>query len=253
MVPESFKDVSIYDLRHIAICAGIRIPFKLTLQGDIEKEKTWLIDQLEEWLEEHEGPGPIFQNHALRAKFHYFLETKDTKTILKELSQLSMFSITTQVYGVLREPSWVFMCWNLSQADQKYLDSEKDYEMILRVHELSKPEMDSTAIISRFEITLDRNHRSQYIYLPNLNAWYGASLGVVHRDSSQQFCVLGTSNIIKPVKRFLLERVDQLLINPARLEIILSGVLNNNEFSGDNILIEELIRAIQARRGKWHE
>lgn len=70
----------------------------------------------------------------------------------------------TQVTGVLRNPGWLFVFWNISDSDSLMLKSVHDYSLKLRI--CSYKDLNETVPEEAFEIQTVDNAQEQYILLP---------------------------------------------------------------------------------------
>ncbi len=247
MVSRVLTDLSLQELRDLAIRADVRIP------PTVEDEREFLIEQLEEWVEELdiENRPPQSHMHVLRAKFDFFREQPTYMTSLQdELENLVMMSYQrSSIHMLMRDPSWGYVYWNFSDEDS--LKVNECSELLLRLLELKEPILSKQSVLSHFDISVSIDGNSQYINLPKSNYWYATALVMVFPDGREE--LVGFSNVIKSISRFLIDRIDQLLTQPQQLDITLGGFINSSEFLGDNLLVEELLEEIKNRGGKWHE
>lgn len=70
----------------------------------------------------------------------------------------------TQISGVLRNPGWLFVFWNMSESDALMLKSVRNYELRLRICclENAKESVPEEA----FEILASTDEQEQYVLLP---------------------------------------------------------------------------------------
>ncbi len=247
MVSRVLTDLSLQELRDLAIRADIRIP------PTVESERDFLIDQLEEWFDELdiENRPPKAHMHVLRAKFDFFREQPTYMTSLQdELGDIHMMSYQkSTIHMLMRDPAWGYVYWDFSDKDQEKIDGCS--ELVLRLLELKEPQISKQYVLNHFDISVHVDGRSQYINLPKSKYWYATALIVIFPDGREE--LIGFSNVIKSISRFLIDRVDQLLTTPRQLDVTLGGFINSSEFLGDNLLVEELLEEIKNRGGKWHE
>jgi len=71
----------------------------------------------------------------------------------------------TQISCILRNPAWVFVFWNISEADSLMLKALADHELKIRVCSLNS--MDDTVPAEAFEIQATTEAQEQSILLPS--------------------------------------------------------------------------------------
>ncbi len=262
MVVHGLSKLKLEELRDLAIRADIRIP---TSFEDIDthidpaldqeaQEREFLIEQLEEWFYDESGADTDSNKthmHVLRAKFDFFRDKIHHyhTPITEELDRLEMMAPKSVIRFMMRDPSWAYVYWDLSLREKKVVNSAR--ELVLRLFDLKQPILQAEHVIAQSDISVGVSGDSQYINLPKESCWYAVKLIALMQDGSEK--TLATSQCIKSIERFLLERVDQLLTQPCALDIALSGVVSGSQMIGDNVLIDELITEIKQRGGKWHE
>lgn len=250
MIAHALSELALEELRDLAIRADIRIPSAIQ---STEEERDFLINQLDEWIyddvdtEEHSGKTHM---HVLRAKFDFFRDTihRNSNHLREELGSLNMMIPQDAVRFLMRDPSWAYVYWELSPQSRKLV--EQSDECILRLYDLSRPILGKEYIMEQSDLSIGKSGDSQYIHLPKKNCWHVVQILTVENRSER---VLATSSCIKSIDRFLLDRIDHLLTQPAKLDVTLGGVISGAETLGDNLLVEELLMEIQNRGGKWHE
>ena len=71
----------------------------------------------------------------------------------------------TQISCILRNPAWLFVFWNISEADSLMLKALKDYELKIRVCSLKSPE--DSIPQEAFEIQATNDVQEQSVLLPS--------------------------------------------------------------------------------------
>ncbi|MBQ1709648.1 MAG: DUF4912 domain-containing protein [Treponema sp.] len=70
----------------------------------------------------------------------------------------------TQVSGVLRNPAWLFVFWNISESDATKLKEIPDCTLKLRICTLKDPK--DTVPVEAFEVQTSSDSQEQYVLIP---------------------------------------------------------------------------------------
>lgn len=97
----------------------------------------------------------------------------------------------TQVDGILRNPAWLFVYWNISEADFLMLKNLSDYSLKLRICSFENPK--DTVPEEAFEIQTVNESQEQYVLIPNGKKYLKIELIYVTANSAK---VLAFSPVI---------------------------------------------------------
>ena len=98
----------------------------------------------------------------------------------------------TQVSGILCNPTWLFVFWNISDADSlKLKDLEEDYSLQLRICSLKDPK--DPVPEEAFEVQISGDSQEQYVLLPSGKKYIKVELVYVTASSGK---VLAFSPVI---------------------------------------------------------
>ncbi len=97
----------------------------------------------------------------------------------------------TQVSGVLRNPAWLFVFWNISEADSNKLKEIPGCDLKLRICTLKDPK--DTLPIEAFEVKTSSDSQEQYVLIPSGKKYIKIELVYVTASSGK---VLAFSPVI---------------------------------------------------------
>jgi hypothetical protein len=109
----------------------------------------------------------------------------------------------TKIVFMVRDPHWAFAYWELGRKTRENLPEQgESRQLILRVHE--------TQILKNpsFDIPIQFEDSSWYIYLPNQDCGYILELGII---SDRRYSCLARSNPIRTPREGFAEARDQAL------------------------------------------
>lgn len=136
------ETLSFSDLSKLADDYGIDVPDDL--------DRRFLIVEILELVEESERNDEDMKISSET--------TEDSENLPKNYNE-------TQISCILRNPAWVFVFWNISEADSLMLKGLKDYELKIRVCSLKSPE--DSIPEEAFEIQATNNAQEQSVLLPS--------------------------------------------------------------------------------------
>lgn len=97
----------------------------------------------------------------------------------------------TQITGILRNPAWLFVFWNISESDSNKLKSIPDSSLKLRICSLSNPK--DPVPEEAFEIQTATESQEQYVLLPAGKKYIKVELLMVSPTAGE---VLAFSSVI---------------------------------------------------------
>lgn len=136
------ETLSFSDLSKMADDYGIDVPENL--------DRRFLIAELLEIVEENEG----FDDEMIISSE---IETQEEKTLPKNYNE-------TQISGILRNPAWLFVFWNISDGDQQLIKSMPGCSLKLRICTMESPK--EQVPVEAFEIQITDDVQEQYVLLP---------------------------------------------------------------------------------------
>ncbi len=101
----------------------------------------------------------------------------------------------TKVVLMIRDPHWAFAYWDIEAQKAQRVRKDANFEgLVLRVHDCEPS--------SSFDIPLQWEDSSWYIYLPNADCEYGLDLGYL---AAGRFKLLARSNTIRTPRETVVE------------------------------------------------
>jgi len=101
----------------------------------------------------------------------------------------------TKVVFMVRDPNWAYAYWDLdSNLLEKLKKNADGDQLVLRVHDVELIDFTGSNANSSFDIPIQIDDTSWYIYLPNQNCSYILELGIV---SEGKYRCLARSNPIR--------------------------------------------------------
>lgn len=143
----------------------------------------------------------------------------------------------TQVTGILRNPAWLFVFWNISDNDLAKLKDNPESTLKLRICSLINPK--ETVPEEAFEIKINSENQEQYVLLPTGKKYIKVELLFVTPSSGE---VLAFSSVVSvPQGSSLINNVhfDPDAVFPPIVE--LSGIRNvlNEQYTYHRHLFSE--------------
>jgi hypothetical protein len=216
---ENFESLSDEDLRAIADRMGLGLPAELDRVFVIEE----ILDALEEDSPEGES-GPESQIYIEDRKYW----CKDCPDIgAGFVPRLEPRYNETMIKALVRDPSWAFALWDISESERSALDaSGEDSQFFLRVTELGEGPP------SFFDIPITTDDLQWYINLPRPEARYRIDLAA---KTGSRFRILAHTCEIAVPRQHIDGRGS---IQETRDLLLLSGYedLDIEETSDDNPL-----------------
>jgi hypothetical protein len=115
-------------------------------------------------------------------------DNADTYPIEKRYNQ-------TKVVFMVRDPNWAYAYWDLDNKLLEKLKTKADGDqLVLRVHDVELIDFTGSNANSSFDIPIQIDDASWYIYLPNQNCSYVLELGII---SEGKYRCLARSNRIR--------------------------------------------------------
>lgn len=136
------ETLSFSDLSKMADDYGIDVPENL--------DRRFLIAELLEIVEENEG----FDDEMIISSE---VEAQEEKSLPKNYNE-------TQISGILRNPAWLFVFWNISENDQQLIKSMPGCSLKLRICTMESPK--EQVPLEAFEIQITDDVQEQYVLLP---------------------------------------------------------------------------------------
>lgn len=136
------ETLSFSDLSNMADEYGIDVPENL--------DRRFLISELLDIVEENES----FEDEMIIASEN---NSDEEKVLPKNYNE-------TQISGVLRNPAWLFVFWNISENDQQLIKSLPGCSLKIRICSL-ETEKDIVPV-EAFEIQISNDVQEQYVLLP---------------------------------------------------------------------------------------
>ncbi|MBQ9495564.1 MAG: DUF4912 domain-containing protein [Treponema sp.] len=98
---------------------------------------------------------------------------------------------TTEVEAILRNPAWVFVFWNMSEADSMRLKESETYALFLRV--FASVEKQRTPVDDFYDVQISLSDKSKYILCPAEKQFIYIDLRATVNDSMR---VLASTNVL---------------------------------------------------------
>lgn len=136
------ETLSFSDLSNLADEYGLDVPENL--------DRRFLIAELLEIAEESDN----FEDEMIIS----------SETELESKNLLPKNYNETQISGVLRNPAWLFVFWNISESDQQLIKSLPDCSLKLRICSMESPK--EQVPVEAFEIQIGTDTQEQYVLLP---------------------------------------------------------------------------------------
>ena len=115
-------------------------------------------------------------------------ESADTYPLEKRYNQ-------TKVVFMVRDPNWAYAYWDLDNNLLEKLKKNADGDqLVLRVYDVDLIDFTGSNANSSFDIPIQIDDTSWYIYLPNQNCSYILELGIISED---KYRCLARSNLIR--------------------------------------------------------
>ncbi len=163
------ETLSFHDLVKLADDYGVDVPEDL--------DRRFLIAELLELAEESDS----------------FSEEMIIDSTVNELPEITLQSNynETQITGILRNPAWLFVFWNISDTDMAKLKEKPENSLKLRICSLSDPK--DPVPEEAFEIQTSTEGQEQYVLLPSGKKYIKVELLLVSPGAGE---VLAFSSVI---------------------------------------------------------
>jgi hypothetical protein len=128
----------------------------------------------------------------------------------------------TRVVLMIRDPHWAFAYWDIEESQGQRVRQDPNFEqLVLRVHDCPSS--------SSFDIPIQREDSSWYIYLPNPDCEYYLELGYL---AAGRFKLLARSDQIRTPREAIVEEGEQdehvralfFAVQPEALEVASRGL-----------------------------
>lgn len=162
------ETLSFSDLVRLADEFGVDVPEDL--------DRRFLIAELLEISEENE----VFDEEMVES----------AQTEIPEITLQGNYN-ETQITGILRNPAWLFVFWNISDSDYNKIKADPDNTLKLRICSLQDPK--DPVPEEAFEINTTSDNQEQYVLLPNGKKFIKVELLLVTPTSGE---VLAYSSVI---------------------------------------------------------
>lgn len=162
------ETLSFSDLSNMADEYGIDVPENLN--------RRFLIAELLEIAEENEN----FEDEMIISEENH----EEEKSLPKNYNE-------TQISGVLRNPAWLFVFWNISESDQQVLKANPGATLKLRICSLENSK--DVVPTEAFEIQISNDVQEQYVLLPKGQKYIKVELIMVNSTNGN---VLAFSPVI---------------------------------------------------------
>lgn len=162
------ETLSFSDLVRLADEFGVDVPEDL--------DRRFLIAELLEISEENE----VFDEEMVES----------AQTEIPEITLQGNYN-ETQITGILRNPAWLFVFWNISDSDYNKIKADPENTLKLRICSLQDPK--DPVPEEAFEINTASDNQEQYVLLPNGKKFIKVELLLVTPTSGE---VLAYSSVI---------------------------------------------------------
>jgi len=115
---------------------------------------------------------------------------ESTKDDVQEITLQQNYN-ETQITGILRNPAWLFVFWNISESDSNKIKEDPENSLKLRICALSNPK--DPVPEEAFEIQTTTESQEQYVLLPAGKKYIKVELLLVTPTSGE---VLAFSSVI---------------------------------------------------------
>ncbi|TVQ26326.1 MAG: DUF4912 domain-containing protein [Spirochaetaceae bacterium] len=183
----SLSDASYEALLRLADTYGVDVPESAT-RAELEE---MVEDALEEWRQE-QGDRASSTVRVEESKFGSPAQAQPSDAQVS--TELPDRYNETRVVLMLRDPSWAFAYWDLSDGDRSALGGADGFEaLLLQVHSMDDDSEDVSGSSDHYEIPISLLDNRWYLNLPDQDRLYRLAL-VARVDSVDS--VLAVSNLI---------------------------------------------------------
>ena len=182
--------------------------FKIATHGNIsigeDQDKEALVAQIYEALEEDRQDREELTNLAVRIEAKKFAVSQDEELLsdFGEAHPLPDRYNESRVMLMLRDPSWVYCYWDISDNTVAKLHEQSDFEgLVLRVIEMVSPSFEKEGIVDWFDIPVQIEDRRRYINLPSENTFYCVEIIALLGEEEEHGLL--RSNIIETSRNFV--------------------------------------------------
>jgi len=191
MTKERLQSISLEELEDLARKQGYEF------SGATDRDRAALTEFIQENFKELERERDEGNNLSIRVEQSKYQITEretadsagaDAFPIEKRYNQ-------TRVVFMVRDPNWAYAYWDLDNHLLEKLKKNSDGDqLVLRVHDVELIDFTGSNANSSFDIPIQIDDTSWYIYLPNQNCSYVLELGILTEDKYRR---LAGSNPIR--------------------------------------------------------
>ncbi|MDR1894749.1 MAG: DUF4912 domain-containing protein [Spirochaetales bacterium] len=201
MIRDKLERLSKSELEKLAREKGLKL--------DPGTKKEYLVDLLQETIEEERSERELDNNSPMRVKACKFriIEDEVFQTRVEESFPLPGEYNENRIVLLLQDPSWAFAYWDIRPADVEELKTSRPPgQLFLRIYEMAgtpgarsakasrtSPGVDPRTVQDFYDIPLNYRDSNRYINLPKTGAYYCIELIAFFRAGEK---ILARSNII---------------------------------------------------------
>ena len=220
MTIDKLESLSLEELYSLADRTGLDLPPGL--------ERPFVIEEILDVLEEDSEDRRIAQGEALHIDEKKYSELRIDEIDVDPGADESMTQRynETMIRAIVRDPSWAFAFWDVSDADLESLRGEEGSAgLFLRVAEIrgqgDKADFDNHR--EYFDIPVADNDLQWYINLPRSGVRFRIDLCARHASQAGKFRVLARSNEVESPRQSLATPLEGLDSRICEL-LALSGI-----------------------------
>ncbi len=185
MTKERLQSISLEELEVLARKQG----YELTGAADRAALTEFILENFKELEREEEN------NLAIRVEQSKYQGTERETTDHADAFPIEKRYNQTRVVFMVRDPNWAYAYWDLDNNLLEKLKKNADGDqLVLRVHDVELIDFTGSNANSSFDIPIQIDDTSWYIYLPNQNCSYILELGIISED---KYRCLARSNPIR--------------------------------------------------------
>jgi len=202
MTEERLQSLSVEELHYIAK--------KHDIEDHQDLSRLELIEIILEIMEEEKQERFSDNNSIISIEEKKFEIIKDEELDFQEEDPFPLPEKynETELFFLLRDPSWAFAYWNIAPNTMSDYKSDPSFEeLFFRVYELTGPQYAPKNVIDYYEIPLALNDTSRYINLPHAESYYCVEL--IARYAAEEKSILRSQAIYSPKDTFHSEEGEQ--------------------------------------------
>lgn len=185
MTKERLQSISLEELEVLARKQG----YELTGAADRAALTEFILENFKELEREEEN------NLAIRVEQSKYQGTERETTDHADAFPIEKRYNQTRVVFMVRDPNWAYAYWDMDNNLLEKLKKNADGDqLVLRVHDVELIDFTGSNANSSFDIPIQIDDTSWYIYLPNQNCSYILELGIISED---KYRCLARSNPIR--------------------------------------------------------